>query len=405
MLGRNWIGFALAALVAGGAYAAAEYGVENLEPRVNREPFAALLDGLEIDDDGRMIADLLFSDYVSGLEAIAARIDEAQRAAGRDQLEQALSGRMVLTRDELRELRADVREVERGAFAESEQLAEELFVSIRDVLATDAAAFDRSALAVRRDMHLAPRRMRRGDSSYAGDGLDLVRLVTEARAGGELESVPTGQIDQLLDQYAASLDALLRDSARLWWNARLEAAVGGILDEIDLKADAEADIAREWNRHWALTNQYAEQIVTAAGDAGPAFRARFLAAAFPWLLSDTKPDRVNAWIQDRIADGETRASAAAIMDEYRVGRQPLVADAIDIIVRSRAEHSVLLDARMDPLALGGRLRDLYQELLRNSGRRASVESDATASLEALLTQRERRQMQADLAAAAFGRRR
>ena len=403
---QDWIGWSAALVVAVASPAADEFGVEDIEPKVSRLRFAELLDAVQAEDDGRMIADLLFSDYASSLEALAERIDAAQVAAGRGDLELALAGQLLLDRDELRALRADVRRAEAGVFGEAEQAAEQLLTSVRDVLAADADVFERAARHVRRDMHLAGRRVRERDTSYAADGVDLVLLVEEARAGGELASVGSGEIDQILEQYAAGLDTVLRTSARRWWDERLDAAVADILDDADRKADAEREVAREWTRHWSLTQQYVDRIADASGGAGPAFRARFMAAAFPSLLRDTRPDRVNAWIQKRIDDSSVRADAEAVMAEFRGRRAPIVGDAIEIIVRSRADHGAMLDARMDPLALSDRMvRDLYQELLRNSGRRSSIESDATESLEALLTSRERKQMRADIAAAAFGRRR
>ena len=59
------------------------------------------------------------------------------------------------------------------------------------------------------------------------------------------------------------------------------------------------------------------------------------------------------------------------------------------------------------LAAGGApgARKIYQDLLKNSGRREQIRDEASAALEAMLTAKQRRQMKADIAAAAFGRRR
>jgi len=103
---------------------------------------------------------------------------------------------------------------------------------------------------------------------------------------------------------------------------------------------------------------------------------------------------------------DVQEKADVIMVGFLQEHEALCSDAVKLMLRGRYSFSKLIHSKMSPDRLGSsREQELYRELLRNSGRRASVARGASAELEQLLTDRQRQQMRSDIAAAAYGRRR
>ena len=87
------------------------------------------------------------------------------------------------------------------------------------------------------------------------------------------------------------------------------------------------------------------------------------------------------------------AQAEEIYARYRTQRGELVRQAIEIMLRGRLEFQTMLYSMMDPTGVSDSVRrGLYQDLLKNSGELAGLETAASAELEALLSDSQRESM-------------
>jgi hypothetical protein len=394
------------------AHAAGDSAADFIEPRVNRTAFATFLDQLRMDDDQHLVASMLYSDYAAAIEEMAAGIDEQAEQAGRGRVQDALAGSVYIEPQELRRLRAAVLGAYQSGWEEADRLFQELIIDTHILLIdTSADDFERALRRLRRAVYLQPRQAGGLDEAYAGDGVDVAQLVQDASiAGGELESLDPGLLSADLDEYERQMDALLVATAAADRQGRMNRALARIeRDRSALRGEEQAALGR-WQRLYQVNRQAAQAIGAAAGrNLGEAARQRWLQrfdhACFPWLFQRAMPDRQQDWIARRISDDEIVQEAAQIQADYVAQRAALRREAIDLILRGRQTFRIMLHSRMDSSTLDdSSTRELYQDLLKNSGKRAKLDSDTSASLEALLTERQRRQMRSDIAAAAYGRR-
>ncbi len=400
-------------LIVVAAAAAAQVGVENVEPRVERTVLARALAHVPMDDDQRLISDMLYADYAAALQRVAEKASERADDAGRRRVEDALSGRVFLDPDELRRMRVAVARADLESWEEADGLALALLADTRLALDAEAARlFDLAVRDVRRAMYLAPRRERHQDDAYAGDGIDVIALVAEAAAdGGAIEGAPVDRLAEKLEHYAAAIDRHLGATAAAERQGQTALAIARIeRNEAAHRAEEQAAVGR-WRVQHAITTSAVEAVAAFVRDTlGGAHEAQWRdlveAETFPRLCRPTSSDRAYDWIDSRIDDATVRAEAGRIFREFAARDRTLRHLSIAIMNRGRLERGVALHPRMDPAAIDDPVvRELYQLLLRNSGQRAALASDATGALEALLTDAQRKQMQADITAAAYGRRR
>ena len=120
------------------------------------------------------------------------------------------------------------------------------------------------------------------------------------------------------------------------------------------------------------------------------FRSRFDQASFAWLYPRRKPDREIEWMRKQTLSAEVREKADALYDTYVSKRRELSRQAIDIMLRARLEFQTMLYSMMDPSTLSDApRRNMYEELLKNSGELANLDSTTAGALEMLLTQTQR----------------
>jgi hypothetical protein len=401
-----------AAALACRAHAAGESALDHIEPRVDRTCFAAFLDQLNMDNDQRVVATMLYGDYAAEIEDLAARLDEQAEEAGRERVEEALAGTIYLEPQELRRLRAEVLRTYQSGCDRADELFEDLIVQTHVLLMDQAAAdFEPALRRLRREVFLHPRAASRQDEAYAGEGVDVVQLVEEATLpGGELEGPDLSSLAGILDDYARKVDALLVSTAAADRRGRMNYALARIeRDRSAMREEEQAALGR-WQRLYEINRQAAHQVGAVVGRSlGAAAQQRWLErfdrACFPWLFDRTMPDRQADWIARRVNDEEVVQKAQKIHAEYVAQRATLRRETIDLILRARLTFRIMVHSRMDSAALNdSSARELYQDLLKNSGKRAKLDSDTSSSLEALLTERQRRQMRSDIAAASYGRR-
>jgi hypothetical protein len=402
----------IASLAGASVVVADDAALEFIEPVVDRMGFERLLASSGLDDDQRLVADLLYSDYAASLDGLIERTSERADAAGRDRVQQALSGRVLMEPEELRRTRVTVLRAYAQSWSRADELFDRLVSDARGLVGeSSAASFDRALVELRREVWLKPRAAAANDETYAGEGVDLVLLFEEATADGqELAALDPANIADALATWRQAVDALLRRDAEAIRAAHLERLVGRIERDVTKQRAAERQIIEHWRQLDQVNQAAAQRIADAAARtigrvAADKWKARFDRACFPWLFRSTRPDKELGWIERRAA-AEIRQQATRIMDAFGATHLELCREAIALMRQGRMQHGKILHARMDPSTLDdGSAEELYRELLKNSGRRSKLEADTSAALEALLTDRQRAQMASDIAAEAYGRRR
>lgn len=384
----------------------------HVQPKAPRQAYMDFLAEMGVEDDQRMVLEVAYSTYASGLAALAEELDEKAEAAGRSRVESALEGAVILSPEEMRRLRIAVLRAYAEGWDDADALLEELLLNTEVLLDEgQSAAFEDALATLHREIYLHPLQAQSDDETYAGDGVDLFQLVEEARReGGELETLPAGTLEGVLDQYAAALDSLLVAQANWQRKGELDQAIARIERDEDALAEAERAALNRWRAAYGLLEGAAGEIGEIVGrELGPTAAARWdqrvREATFPWLYGEQLPDRQYRWIARQDLPTEKLARAKAIHDAFAEQQAELAADAGDLIIQARKKYGLILRGSMNPADLrDAGARDLYQRFLRNSGQRSKLHGDTSGKLNALLTERQSQQMRSELAAEAYGRR-
>lgn len=388
-----------------------DHDLSRIEPQVEREAFDVLLQTVPLDADQSLLAEVLFQDYLGELDMLAQRLDQRYEEAGAKTVEAALAGRMFVAPGRLRTLRIGVHEVGRASWSEAENLATRFIESMSAVVGPrDPGLLKGATRGLRRSMLLSPLHRDRFEETYAGDGIDLVLLASDAVApGGELASIDMEEVAALLAVWDHSMDRLLARDAARDFNARVDLAIARIRQDRDGIRRAEAVIIAGWLPRFELTRDGIERVRHhAAAHMGEEEAGRWAMrceeASFPWLVSRGTPEREYAWMDRHLLDPDQKLDAGLIMGEYRSARRYLERVAIEIVLNARRTHGIMLHARLAMVTLGRDEAALFREYLKNSGSINALDGETSTRLAAMLTHNQRLQMQADLAAAAFGRR-
>jgi len=398
----------IAGMPPGGASA-----LEVIEPRVTRAQYERFVERLGLGDDQRLVAQLIYSDYATALHDLAARLGEETQAAGRQRVEDALAGKIIVEPGELRRMRVAVLETYRSRWGDADHLLHELIVNTESLLSEESAGDVEGAMReLRRGVYLHPRRASELDETYAGDGVDVVALAAGAAAeGGEMAGLETAGVSRILEDYERQLDALLVATAAADREGRAQHAMARIERDRDAMRREERGQLERWRQLHQINQQAVRAIGRQVGadlgaEAQRAWLDRFDRACFPWLYRATTPDKQWEWIAGHGVEDGVRAKGEEVHGAYRAAYDGQCQEAISVILKGRIGCKVMLSSRMDPSTIEDTAtRELYQELLRNTGKRATLDADTTAALEGLLTERQRKQMRADIAAASYGRRR
>lgn len=401
-----------ATCLAAPARAAGETAIDYLEPRVDRQAYAELLADLGVTGDEQLIVEFLYSDYATELLDLAERVDAKAEAAGRQRVQDALAGKLLIDTTELRELRLAVLRAYAESWKETDALLDDLMEETRALVIRPEDDFEAALCSFRRAVYLHPRRSDDRDETYVGHGVDIVELTAAAAApGAELEPLEPNALAAVLEAWVSRVDAYIIHNAAADRQGRLDRAIARAERDRTAQQAVEEDALARWQQLYRVNEDAVDQIGEVAGrrlgpDAERRWRERFGEVCFPWLHRRTRADQVYAWILRKRLPEAVVTEATALNDAYLSGRHELLRGAAGLVLRGRLEHGVMLSSRMSPTQLREpSVRSLYQELLKNSGERKQLEDEAVAALEALLTDGQRDQMQSDLAAAVHGRRR
>lgn len=381
-----------------------------IEPRLDRQVLEEAVAAANPDRETRSIIEVLYSDYASAIGGLAEDLEAARDEAGADEVESALTGRRLVDPARLRALRASVREADRPFFGRANTLVTELLESASIMLVGDAADVFMTRLpAIRRTLYLHPRRRAGFEPTYLGDGVDLVELADAIASLPGTTGYEPALVDDLLDAYAARLDDLLVAQAEADWQGRIDQAVARILRDDAARRVAERAAIERWSVFFTLTDETARAIERrleeeVGGTCALVWREQYERACFPWLWEAVRPEVEFDWIRGRIEDEAIRARALEIFQQYRMERSGLAADTMRIVVTARREHGVILDPRLDPLALDGPAAELFRRLLRTSGEIEQLDQAASDAFGGLLEANERARMRADVNARMFRRR-
>ncbi|HWB19941.1 MAG TPA: hypothetical protein VG711_06550 [Phycisphaerales bacterium] len=363
-----------------------------IEPRMDQSQFLDLLQKLQLSHEEQLIPNTLFKDYVSTITALQNQLNTQADTAGRQRLAQALSGKAVILPADLKDLQVAVLEVTRQGFAPADRALDDLLSGLEVTLSQDALTRYYADLpAIHRDLYLQPVQAQSNTSEYAGEGVDVIALVNDARAPeGELASLDPASLSSILNDYETTLDQWLVAHYPEDRTGRLNARIAAIRRDSDAMASEERARINRWQFIYSLNLKTVQQIGdVASAQIGPAARdlwlARFDHECFAWMFRNRKPDRMMAWIARQPFPTDVLQQAQTVYSDYTSNRQSLARHAIDVILRGRNEFHRALYSMMDPSALTDSApRSLYEELLRNSGEQTALENDTAAKLEALV---------------------
>ena len=388
-----WIIFTLVAP----SKALADNAKDYVEPRLTRQQFTTFTKQLELASDQRSFAELMFSDYNTALDELTVELEARATEAGLKTVQDALAGRVRVSPDDLRAKRVGILKIYQQGWETIDQELDNLIASVQTLLTgAQTEHFEAAARDLRRALYLHPSQADREFQEYAGDGVDVLELVENAlKEGGELQPLGYSPLADTLVSYEAQLDAHLQATAAEHRNGKLLRKIAALEknDATGRRLNEEA-VAR-WKQLHQLNERTVQEVAKITADnLGDEARQRWLDrfdhASFPWLFQRRKPDRQIEWLRAQPLDAETRTKADAIFATYTGRRRELSRLAIDIMIRARLEHQTILYAMMDSQTLDERLRrGLWEQLLKNSGELANLETSTSNSLEALLTSAQR----------------
>ncbi len=364
-----------------------------IEPRVSKTQFQQFCQKVGLQPDQRQIANISYSDYETTLADLATRLDAQALAAGRDKVDDSLSGKSRIESDELKRLRCEVLRIYLQAGPETDAALESLVTGIEVLLNDDQTLkFDAARKWLHREILLHPRAAAATYQEYAGDGVDVLLLVEDARGeGGELAGLPPDALNAILNAYEEQLDQVLIDTDSANRQGSVVRKIATIEKDADtLKREETAAVAR-WKRLYDLNTQTVVKIADAAQSAldaraAAAFKQRFDRESFKWLYPRLKPDRQIEWIraQSTIAP-DAMAKAEQYYAEYVLKRDALSRAAIDMMLKARNEYQTFLYAMMDNTTVDERIKgNLWSDLMKNTGEQSHLQSTVSSQLEGVL---------------------
>ncbi len=400
--GRRGIsGLVLLVLALTGTAAPAQDSAEDfLTPLVNQIQFTQILQPIDLTFDQRMIAELVYDDYRDAIQnAIRAANREADQA-GRVYIAEALSGERLLQPSQLRQIQRNVLQVYGKYLDIPDEQFELLGLNLKSVLVDEqGVGLDERIRALRRSVYLHPRHRHRDYYEYAGDGVDLLLLVEEAREeGNELAGLPAAELESILSSYELELDAFLRETSGAYRRNRIDMRLARINRDDAAERGAVRDGLEIWRRLYTLNQQTSERIAELAQRHGGdelaiTWRDRVLEANFAWLFTERPPDRQYEWLQTQELNASQLTRIETAFTRYRGLRRALNEEAIRLMLEARTDHGAVVYSMMAPNEVpSGRPQQIYRRLLRNSGELTSLESSTTAAFEEVLSDQQRRAM-------------
>ncbi len=382
-----------------------------LTPIVSPIQYTQILQPIELTFDQRIIAELVYDDYRDSIEEAIRAADREADQAGRVYIKEALSGQRLLEPGQLRQIQRNVLRIYGRYLDIPDEQFDLLGRSLHSVLVDDQdAGLDERIRALRRKVYLHPRHRHRDYYEYAGDGVDLLLLVEEAREeGGELASIPASDLDSILQEYELELDHYLLETSGRYRQNRIDMRLARVNRDQDAERAAVRDGLNVWERLYDLNESTSKTIAElaqrhAGEDAAADWRERVEEAHFSWLFATRGPDRQYEWLQTQELSATQLAQIDTAYTRYRSMRRALNEDAIRLMLEARREHHVIIYSMMAPSEVpSGRAQQIYRRLLRNSGEQTSLENTTTAAFEDTLTDQQRRAMRLSTRPSLLGR--
>ena len=426
-LSRLFWGWFLCLLIMPGlSFAQEERAKDVVTPVVTRDQYRRFCDSIGIRRDQWEILDMIYRDYAKDLTALIDTTDEAADEAGRDRLHDALAGKLRLDREELNGLRLALLECWATGARAADDLVATLLLSTEAMIENSQwANYETARRSLRREILLHPRnpipsnpqphrrnsRMQTAPADYAGEGLDLCLLVEDEQGTeeepGSLAKLDAQSIASMLEPYAREMDRFLTETTAARRGAELARRRAGIEHDDDAYQRAQRELMQIWRRQYELNEGAAKQIGDAvervAEGSGGAMRDAWLLAfdraCFPRVFRGRKPDRIYEWImnpRNKVQEESKLKEAAAAYANWHTAWLKLARLEMKLMKRGRLELHAAITPMMDPMEITGSsirgVRDLYEEMLRLSGRQSTLEAEHTAILEALLDDEQRQKM-------------
>ena len=375
-----------------------------VHPAVRRSHFQQFAEPLELTREQRVIAQMFFNDYFEALQDLTERTDDRAEKAGRSTIDAALRGKASVDYDRLQQMRADVLSAYRVALPEAYELLTQLLDDTYHLLNKDQEpAFTPAARTLRRQVLLHPYQSDEYDPSYAGDGVDINQLIETARRDeGELADLPSGALSEVRETYAMRLDAWLRSVEPQRRVAEMNRRIAAIKDDADARREHESSLLTTWRELYELNESTADEVAKIIREqlgerAAVAWRSRFYQASYPWLFGQRTPDRQHEWLARQSLTSQQWSNVEQRYTAYVHARQSLRQKTVDLMLKARIEHGVIVHPRMSSSELNSdATREIYEQLVRNSGELQTLHDQAADRIASVLDPAMRRRMNVEM---------
>jgi hypothetical protein len=379
---------------------AEESARDYFRPILTHQHFTVLSRALDLDQQQRMIAELVFSDYTDAVASMMQRADQAADEAGRQTVLEVYRGRRFLDAQQLRSLRVAVLETYMSFLPHLDEELDDLLEGVRSLLQAEQRDKLQPALqTLRRVLLLHPRQRERNSFSYAGDGVDVLELLTIAqRAEQELASLDAHLLQDVIKSYTDELDDLLVQTSAAQRENQMRMRLARIAQDAAAVREAEQHAMELWSSLYELNTATVRAIGRiAAQHLGQEVQSqwldRYTKACFPWMFTEGRVDRQYAWLEGQGLTAAQQEQATRVYQAYQQRERELRMAAIELMLSARVQAQAVVYAMMDRSEITTTVaRTIHTQLLHNSGELASAQAEAAAGFESLLSDEQRAAM-------------
>ena len=354
-----------------------------IEPIVTRDAYTDFCRDLGMADDQRMIAEMLYEDYLAGLVDVQNESDARAKAAGADELEAAYQGRSSVNAAQLRELRVAILRSRTPNWSRVDELQLSLIEGTMALGAEiDASSVDIAINDLRRRVVFDHARRGSSETSYAGDGFDLIDFI-EVEQSRLLKDVPPDQFSAIVSTWQERAGSIAVRNLPLERAATLDRRVASIQRDLPSMKRLMSEHAVRWRQLHELTTWAIESIAAQLDpQTADEWQRRTRAAQFPWLHATDTAEGIGSWVEHN-GDDEQRSQVQALLASYRSERDAVRRNTELLVIEARMEDEVTIGTAASEQV--PEAQEAHRRWLRISGELEVLKSKTIDRIESLLT--------------------
>jgi hypothetical protein len=360
-----------------------------VQPHCTRQAYADFCQAIGTPSSQRAVIDMVWLDYAQSIDTLLQEASDTANTQGRQRVLDALDGKIRLSGEEIATLRIAVLESTAQWQPRALSLADQLLDSTLLAIDTNSDGSTRRATqAIRRTMLLHVLQDGAGRRGYAGEGLDMIQLITaQQRSGESLEGTDALQIARIAASWAAEMDSFLTTTFGARQESQLKRRIALIgRDGAKLSTIAHEDLVR-----WARQQEINQEVIDAidailAGDASRQWRWRgqVKMMMYPWLYRIDEVDGLYEWIVGYSDDEALQQQAATRYETYRQHREAMRDTTIALLLRGRRDHSIDLHDASTPPPMSRQIQQLKNRVLQASGEQSMLTRRGVDDFDAML---------------------